>query len=58
MDKGISRKLEIIAKEFHNTFEEIRSLMLDLILLIEPITNVEVDIDDNGKDIRSRAKVI
>ncbi|GBC43817.2 serine/threonine-protein kinase SMG1 isoform X3 [Rhizophagus irregularis DAOM 181602=DAOM 197198] len=56
MDKGISRKLEIIAKEFHNTFEEIRSLMLDLILLIEPITNVEVDIDDNGKDIRSRAK--
>lgn len=58
MDKGISRKLENIAKEFHNTFEEIRSLMLDLILLIEPITNVEVDIDDNGKDIRSRAKVI
>ncbi|GET01157.1 serine/threonine-protein kinase SMG1 isoform X2 [Rhizophagus clarus] len=56
MDKGISRKLEIIAKEFHNTFEEIRSLMLDLILLIEPITNVEVDIDDNGKDIRSKAK--
>jgi len=30
--------------------------MLDLILLIEPITNVEVDTDDNGKDVRSRAK--
>ena len=49
------KKLE--TKEFHNIFEEIHSLMLDLILLIEPITNVEVDIDDNGKNIQSKAKV-
>ncbi len=48
----------MIAEEFHNTFEEIRSLILDLILLIEPITNFEVDTDDNGKDVRSRAKVM
>ncbi|CAI2173764.1 5161_t:CDS:10 [Funneliformis geosporum] len=55
-DKRLSRELEVIAEEFHNTFGEMRSLMLDLILLIEPIINIEVDIDDIGKNIRSKAK--
>ncbi|CAG8478500.1 7348_t:CDS:10 [Funneliformis caledonium] len=54
--KGLSRELEVIAKEAHNIFGEIHSLMLDLILLIDPIINVEVDIDDIGKNVRSRAK--
>ncbi|CAG8459304.1 17347_t:CDS:10, partial [Acaulospora colombiana] len=50
------RNLEIIAKDFYNTVDEIRGFIIDLIPLIEPISNAEIDAEDSGKDARSRAK--
>ncbi|CAG8708585.1 7126_t:CDS:2, partial [Acaulospora morrowiae] len=56
LELDLPRNIEIIAKDIHNTIEEIRNFIIDLIPLIEPISNAEMDTEDNGKDVRLRAK--
>ncbi|CAG8432924.1 6070_t:CDS:10 [Diversispora eburnea] len=57
-DSGLPRNLENLTKDLKNKIDEIKSLVIDLIPLIESIANTEIDTEDinGGKDIKSKAK--
>ncbi|CAG8553655.1 2074_t:CDS:10, partial [Ambispora leptoticha] len=50
------QKLQNLAKEFHDAFDEFRVLMIELVPLIELVTSIDSDAEETIKEARLKAK--
>ncbi|CAG8482825.1 1541_t:CDS:2, partial [Ambispora gerdemannii] len=55
-DTELPQKLQDLATKFHNTFDEFRTLMIELVPLIELVTSIDSDTEETIKEARLKAK--